>query len=81
MDIREYGKKIAEELSSTLSRLDWDETEALAAAVIKAKKTYVAGAGRSLLMIRALAMRLMQTGFTAYVVGRNRDARNRTEDL
>jgi 6-phospho-3-hexuloisomerase len=38
-------------------------------AVLNAKKVFVAGAGRSLLMIRGFAMRLMHMGFEAYVVG------------
>lgn len=60
---------ILKELKSSLSRIDKKQAEAFVSSIISAKKVFVAGAGRSLLMIRGLAMRLMHMGFCAYVVG------------
>ena len=57
---------IAGELHTTLEELDDQELEAIKNAICKADKIFVAGAGRSLMMIRGFAMRLMHI---AYVVG------------
>jgi len=38
-------------------------------AILNAKRIYVMGAGRSGLVAKSFAMRLMHTGFTSYVVG------------
>ena len=53
---------IAGELHTTLEELDDQELEAIKNAICKADKIFVAGAGRSLMMIRGFAMRLMHIG-------------------
>jgi 6-phospho 3-hexuloisomerase len=60
---------ILKELEGSLSKIDRQQAKAFEDAVITARKVFVAGAGRSLLMVRGLAMRLMHMGFEAYVVG------------
>ena len=62
---------VLEELKEIASNISEKETEEFENAVLKADRIFVAGCGRSLLMIRSFAMRLMQMGFTAYVVGEN----------
>ena len=60
---------IAERVTEALDRL---EPSAIAAAVnilARAPATFVYGAGRSGIIGRAFAMRLVQTGLTAYVIG------------
>lgn len=69
MKTTEICKKIVAELGDTLGRMEEGSEENFVEAVLLAEKVFVAGAGRSLLMIRAFAMRLMQLGFQAYVVG------------
>lgn len=69
MKTTEICKKIVEELGNTLSGMEEESEERFVEAILSAEKVFVAGAGRSLLMIRAFAMRLMQLGFQAYVVG------------
>jgi 6-phospho-3-hexuloisomerase len=69
MNITEYAIKIAKELEKTTAGLDPASGEKLCGLILAAKKIFVAGAGRSRLMARAFAMRLMHLGFTAYVVG------------
>lgn len=46
-----------------------DEIDAFLAAILAAKRIYVMGAGRSGLVAKSFAMRLMHMGFTSYVVG------------
>ena len=69
MKIAEILLKITGELSSCIAGLHEQELQDLEAAIREADRVFVAGAGRSLMMIRGLAMRLMHMGFTAYVVG------------
>lgn len=69
MNVSEYTKKIVEEIHNTLSLISDSDTDALADAIIGANRIFVAGAGRSGLMMKAFAMRLMHMGFTVYVVG------------
>ena len=69
MQIKEILKKVTEELASCFDNLNEDELQALEGAVRAADRIFVAAAGRSLLAIRGMAMRLMHMGFTAYVVG------------
>lgn len=59
----------ATELSGTLSHLSETQVDALLELICGAKRIFVAGAGRSMLMLRCFAMRLMHIGLTAYVVG------------
>ena len=60
---------IIEELSRTLSGIDWNQQEQMADEILKAKHIFVAGAGRSGMMARCFAMRLMHMGMKAYMVG------------
>ena len=60
---------IAEEMSRVLARVRPGEVEALGQAILAANRIFVCGAGRSLLMMKAVAMRMMQVGLHAYVVG------------
>lgn len=46
-----------------------EETEHFISEILNAKRVYVMGAGRSGLVAKAFAMRLMHLGFQAYVVG------------
>ena len=46
-----------------------EQVEAVMAAITKADNVFVCGAGRSLLMMQAFAMRLVHLGMSAYVVG------------
>lgn len=69
MKITETAAAAAIQLSNTLKNIDEVQVDALKDAICRAKKVYVAGAGRSLLMLRCFAMRLMHLGFESYVVG------------
>lgn len=69
MDTVEYAQEIVNELQRSVSQLDAAEAERLAELLLRGGKVFVAGAGRSGLMGRAFAMRLMHAGKEAYVVG------------
>jgi 6-phospho-3-hexuloisomerase len=60
---------IVDELSSVLARVDGERVEELAEAVRRARRVYLAGQGRSGLVGRMLAMRLMHLGLETHVVG------------
>lgn len=57
------------ELARNLPQIGAQEAGALAGALLGARRVFVAGAGRSGLMVRAFAMRLTQLGLQAHVVG------------
>ncbi|MGO4545207.1 6-phospho-3-hexuloisomerase [Paenibacillus sp. 2TAB23] len=60
---------ILKELQQAAAQLDQGQLAYLAEAVSSAGRVFVAGAGRSGLMMRAFAMRLMHMGHDVYVVG------------
>jgi 6-phospho-3-hexuloisomerase len=62
-------ERILAELSEFAGRLPEGDLEAVADRIIEADRVYVTGMGRSGLMARAFAMRLMHLGITVHVVG------------
>ncbi|NOZ58924.1 MAG: 6-phospho-3-hexuloisomerase [Euryarchaeota archaeon] len=60
--ITKHVEQVAEELGE-------EEVEALIQSIISAKKVFVYGAGRSGLVAKAFAMRLMHLGINVFVVG------------
>lgn len=69
MEIKEILHNIAAELNNCFQDLEESQLQELEKRIKQANKIFVAGAGRSLMMIRGLAMRLMHMGFQSYVVG------------
>ena len=68
-DIPLFMEEMAESIRQTTAGLDKDQTSAFFRKLLDAKRVYVAGAGRSGLIARAFAMRLLHLGFDVYVVG------------
>ncbi|MFI2855914.1 6-phospho-3-hexuloisomerase [Paenibacillus sp. JSM ZJ436] len=60
---------ISGEISTAVKEINTEEAEKLAERIMQARSVFVAGGGRSGLMMKAFAMRLMQMGYQAYVVG------------
>jgi 6-phospho-3-hexuloisomerase len=60
---------IAERVTAALDRLDPAAVATAVGLLAKAPATFVYGAGRSGIIGRAFAMRLVQIGLTAYVIG------------
>jgi 6-phospho-3-hexuloisomerase len=60
---------IGEEVTRALSALSPEEVARAVEMLGRAPKTFVYGAGRSGIIARAFAMRLVQVGLTAFVIG------------
>lgn len=69
MQTTQYLTEILKELNQTVDLIVDQEVENLVDGILHSQKIFVAGAGRSGLMSRAFAMRMMQMGLDAYVVG------------
>lgn len=63
------AKRIVNELAQSVSLISEAEADRLIAIIGQSRKIFLAGAGRSGLMGKAFAMRLMHLGFETYVVG------------
>jgi 6-phospho-3-hexuloisomerase len=81
MPIQQAITDILEEMRRTLVRVPPEGVERLVEAILKADRVYVAGGGRSGLMARAFAMRLMHLGLVTYVVGDTTTPAVRSGDL
>jgi 6-phospho-3-hexuloisomerase len=68
-DIPVFMEQMAESIRKTAALLDKTETSAFFHRMLTARRVYVAGAGRSGIIARAFAMRLLHLGFDVYVVG------------
>ncbi|MDE2825208.1 MAG: 6-phospho-3-hexuloisomerase [Gemmatimonadota bacterium] len=75
------ARSILDELRRTLNRISCDEVEALVREVTGAQRIFVAGAGRSGLVMGSFAMRLAQLGRPVHVVGETTSAPIRPGDL
>lgn len=64
-----YGDVILKELGKSVGMVSEEKLAETEASILHAKRVFCDGLGRSGLCIRGLAMRLMQMGLTAYVVG------------
>lgn len=62
-------KLMAQKIQSIAESIADEEVEGFSKAILSANRVYVMGAGRSGLVAKAFAMRLMHLGFTSFVVG------------
>lgn len=69
MQTSEHLKTVMNELLQTTALIADDEAEQLVNGIISSKKVFVTGAGRSGLMGKSFAMRMMHMGIDAYVIG------------
>ena len=69
MSVRDRAVRIAEEIGSTVGRVDDDRAAKLVEALDGATRVFVSGAGRSRRSIESFAIRLLHLGVAAYVVG------------
>ena len=67
--IQDMMRLMASKVRSIANGISDEEVESLIREILNAKRVYVMGAGRSGLVAKALAMRLMHLGLTSYVVG------------
>ena len=64
-----FNEQILTEIRLALKQVDNDDIDMMIEAIINAKRIFLAGAGRSLLMLKCFGMRLMHLGFTVYIIG------------
>ncbi|MBN2711835.1 MAG: SIS domain-containing protein [Planctomycetes bacterium] len=69
MDIRTHIETVINEIRPVLDRIAPDAFDKAACSIKEAERLFFAGAGRSGLIVRMLAMRLAQAGLAAHVVG------------
>jgi len=67
--VAEYAFAIQREIEQALTQLRYESCDRLTDMIMRAKRIFLAGMGRSALVIRTFAMRLMQMGFTVHVIG------------
>lgn len=72
---------IAKHIKKIASKLDTGSVKDLVDEIMSGKKIFLMGAGRSGLVAKAFAMRLMHMGFNVYVVGESTTPAVRAEDL
>jgi 6-phospho-3-hexuloisomerase len=68
-DIPVFMERMAESIRKSAALLDKAETSTFFRRMLSANRIYVAGAGRSGIIARAFALRLLHLGFDVYVVG------------
>jgi 6-phospho-3-hexuloisomerase len=69
MQLSEWIQADLAEVAAILDQMTDEGAEAMAAAILRARRVYVLGLGRSGLILRMFAMRLMQIGLQAHIVG------------
>lgn len=69
MKLSELSDKILGELGFILRQIDGENTEKLVKGILSSDRIFLVGMGRSGLVARSFAMRLMQIGLQVYIVG------------
>ncbi|MEM2918038.1 MAG: 6-phospho-3-hexuloisomerase [Candidatus Altiarchaeota archaeon] len=69
MPVKKAMEEIAKHVVDIIDELNDNEIKAMIEAIKKADRIFLMGAGRSGLAARAFAMRLVQLGLNAYVIG------------
>lgn len=72
---------ILDEIIDVISKVDEESFKKVASVISKEKRIFVHGEGRSGLMVKGFAMRLMHLGYQVYVVGETITPALRKEDL
>jgi 6-phospho-3-hexuloisomerase len=79
--VQDMMRLMASKIRATANHLQDEEINAFVQEILAADRIYVMGAGRSGLVAKAFAMRLMHVGFTAFVVGETITPAMRQNDL
>jgi len=69
MRLSQWVQHDLDEVAAILAQIDDDNAGAMVSAILGARRVFVVALGRSGLIVRMFAMRLMQVGLEAYVVG------------
>jgi len=68
-DIPLFMDQMADSIKKSAAMISREETSAFFTRLLSTQRIYIAGAGRSGIIARAFAMRLLHLGFDVYVVG------------
>ncbi|HYA33645.1 MAG TPA: 6-phospho-3-hexuloisomerase [Candidatus Bathyarchaeia archaeon] len=83
--VKSAMKIIAENVQTIADEIDYGEVKTLVSDILEAhqnkKRVFVMGAGRSGLVVKGFAMRLMHLGFNVYVVGETVTPAVESDDL
>jgi 6-phospho-3-hexuloisomerase len=74
-------RQMIDHLDEVTDKLDIEASKAMLQKIMEGKRVFVMGAGRSGLVAKAFAMRLMHLGFSVYVVGETTTPAVRTSDV
>jgi 6-phospho-3-hexuloisomerase len=80
-DITDFMLQMTSSLEEVARNIDRESANQLLEEILNAKRIYLAGAGRSGLVARAFAQRLMHLGFESYVIGETITPAFRSGDL
>jgi 6-phospho-3-hexuloisomerase len=69
METSYYLSRVVDELTHSTNQISDAEAESLVNMMTTSSKVFVAGAGRSGLIAKSYAMRMMQLGINSYVIG------------
>jgi 6-phospho-3-hexuloisomerase len=67
--LKAAGEELLGRIQQTMANVRWESFMELSAMLPKARRTFVAGAGRSGLVARSFAMRLMHAGLPVFIPG------------
>ena len=67
--LKSAGNEMLERIERSMGRVEWESFMFLSRMLPKARRTFVAGAGRSGLVARSFGMRLMHAGLPAFIPG------------
>ncbi len=67
--LRQAGNDLLDRIQTVMEEVDWGRIVDLARILPMARRTFLAGAGRSGLVARSFGMRLMHAGLPAYIPG------------
>lgn len=79
--VRLIMEKIGDEIEDVLKKINEEETKKFTKLILKSKRVFLAGGGRSGLVVEAFAMRLMQLGLQSYLVGESITPKMNNNDL
>ena len=74
-------KEVLNDLKKIIAQVDQKEIDKLKKMIYNSERLFFAGTGRSMLMIKGVAMRFMQFGFEVYIVGETNTPSFKQNDL
>ncbi len=80
-NFKDITERINREIENVLEDIDEEKTKKLVDRIIKAKRIFLAGSGRSKLVAEAFGMRLVQLGIESYVIGESTTPALKRNDL